>query len=194
MSENQARQTVRPRRHRRPRWVAAAFVLITLAGCGGSTAAIARPSPSPSAVVNVPLPDFNSRLGSNRLAAEAAAQLGRELYTQGQYWEVYVRTQPSTLPGRYDPAQPQASAAAADSVTQVDIIMATEAGGAIQTFSAGGEAHERAELSSLDAVLRRAFPHVSTDTLRVFFGESFQHGVAVFNGGKLTQYTVRKLG
>ncbi|MGI8610216.1 MAG: hypothetical protein ACR2MY_13510 [Candidatus Dormibacteria bacterium] len=165
-----------------------------LASCSGGAKATPTPSPSKAAVVDVPLSDFNGRLGSNRVAAETAVLLGRKLYETGQYWEVYVRTAPATLAGKYDPADPSASAKAAAAVTQVDVIIATESGSAIKSFAAGGDAHERRILASLDTPLRQAFPNAGTETIRIFYGESFQHGVAVFNHGTLTQYTVRSLG
>jgi hypothetical protein len=167
---------------------------IAVAGCASPVARKAGPSPAVSPVAEVPLPDYNSRLGSNRLAAEAGVALGRLLYQGGQYWEVYVRTTPPVLPGKYDPGHPQASAPAAALVTQVDVVMATESGAAIRVFGAGGDAHERAVLSELDAALRKAFPNLATDNMRVFYGESFQHGAAVFDHGKLSQYTTRALG
>ena len=179
----------------RPRAAAGVVLLacFVVAGCGGSTSGSA-PRPSPSPVPEVALPDFNSRLGSNRLAAEASAGLGRVLFTKGEYWEVYVRTTPATLPGKYDPADPAASGTAAAAVTQADVIIATESGAAIKDFGSGGEAHEREVLSELDAALRKAFPSMTVDNMKVFYGESFQHGAATFTGGTLTQYTVRKLG
>ena len=168
--------------------------LLGQAACAptGSRGAPARPSPS--AVPDPVLPDYNSRLGSNRVAAEAASALGRKLYAGGQYWEVYVRTTPATLPGQYDPGNPAASAPAAAAVTATEVVMASESAAAIKTFGAGGDAHERQVLGELDTLLRKAFPNLGSNNVRIFYGESFQHGVATFTGGKLVSYDVRKLG
>ena len=170
------------------------LVSTSLCACAPSGSTSARPSPSPSAAAEPALPDFNSRLGSNRVAAEAATALGRRLYLGGQYWEVYVRTQPAILPGHYDPADPGASAPAAALVTSTEVVMATESGAAIKLFSQGGDAHERQVLGDLDGILRHAFPNLAADNLRIFYGESFQHGVASFDHGKLVSYDVRKIG
>jgi hypothetical protein len=167
--------------------------LLGLSSCAaGGTAP--RSSPLAGAAADVPLPDFNSRLGSNRVAAEAATRLGRKLFAGGQYWEVYVRTQPATLPGHYDPADPAASAPMAALVTSTEVVLATESGGAIKAFSAGGDAHERSVLLELDAILRQAFPNLVGDSMRIFYGESFQHGTATFDHGRLVSYDVRKIG
>jgi len=170
------------------------LVFASVCSCAVSGSTAAKPSPSPSSAPEPALPDFNSRLGSNRVAAEAATALGRRLYAGGQYWEVYVRTQPAVLPGHYDPADPGASAPAAALVTSTEVVMGTESGAAIKLFSAGGEPHERQVLTELDGILRRAFPNLAADNLRIFYGESFQHGLATFDHGRLVSYDVRKIG
>ena len=169
------------------------LALVGLAGCGTASPG-AVTSPSPKTLPDPVLPDYNSRLGSNRVAAEAASALGRKLYAGGQYWEVYVRSTPITLPGRYDPGEPAASAPAAAAVTAAEVVIATESAAAIKVFGAGGDAHERQVLGELDAILRAAFPNLGSDNVRVFYGESFQHGVATFDHGKLVTYDVRKIG
>ncbi len=172
------------------------LLLMTASACtaGRNNSPPPSPSASASAPMGVQLPDYNGRLGSNRLAAEVAALLGRDLYPQVQNWEVYVSTQPPILPGRYDPGDPAASRASAALVTRTDVVIASEAIKAVKAFGAGGEAHEKAVLAGLDADLRKAFPNVATDTVRVYYGESFQRGVATFDHGRLTQYTVRTPG
>lgn len=170
------------------------LALLGLTACAPGGRPAAALSPSPSAAPEPALPDFNSRLGSNRVAAEAAATLGRRLYAGGQYWEVYVRTQPAALPGLYDPGDPGASRPAAARVTATEVVMATESGAAIKAFSQGGEAHEREVMIDLDGLLRQAFPGLGTDNIRIFFGESFQHALVMFDHGKLVSYDVRKVG
>jgi hypothetical protein len=178
--------------------LAAVGAVLAAAGCSGvpNTSAVATPAPTRSAATppaEAALPDFNSRLGSNRLAAEAGALVGRRLFRKGQYWEVFIRTQPVSLPGRYDPGNPAASAPQAAQVTAAEVVLATESGAAIKAFSEGGEEHERQVLAEVDADVRQAFPNIRTDTIRVFYGEAFQHSTAIFERGRLIQYDVRKL-
>lgn len=164
---------------------------LLIVGCGGGATATPSPSPSPSAA-EIPLPDFNSRLGSNRVAAEAAADLGRLLYARGQYWEVYVRTTPPVLGGApFDPAHPGLSAPAAAQATAADVIIATEAGASIKAFSAGGKPGQQSILAELDSALRKSFPALGSVMMRVFYGESYQYATAVFDKGKLTRFDVK---
>jgi hypothetical protein len=172
--------------------VVLALGIVGLVGAGCGAGPTAGPTPSAShPVVDVPLPDFNSRLGSNRLAAEAAARLGRRLFSQGQYWEVYLRTQPTTLKGKYDPAHPELSAPAAAQVTAAEVVIATESGAAVKAYSNQGRVKQQDELAGLEQDVRQAFPQVSTVTVRIFFGEAFQYAAAVFEHGQLSQYTVK---
>jgi hypothetical protein len=164
--------------------------VLVIAGCGGGTSATPTPSPSASAA-DIALPDFNSRLGSNRVAAEAAATLGRHLYARGQYWEVYVRTTPPVLGGTFDPAHPELSEPAAAQATAADVIIATEAGASIKAFGAGGKPAQQATLADLDSALRKSFPALGAVTMRVFYGESYQYATAVFDKGKLTRFDVK---
>ncbi|MEA2682878.1 MAG: hypothetical protein QOK05_1206 [Chloroflexota bacterium] len=175
------------------RVLAGGAVLLLTASCGpGSTTAAV--TPSPKAVQQAELPNYNSRLGSNRVAAVVAARLGRSLYTSGQYWEVYLRSTPPALNDKYDPGRPEASTSAAATVTAAEVIMATESGASIKSFQAGGQAAEKQELTKLEADIRAAFPNTGTVTVRVFFGESFQYATAVFDHGQLTKYDARKTG
>src|SRR5437879_4367841 len=61
---------------------------------------------SPGASVTQAIPDFNVRLGTNRPAAEASLALSRDLYSDGSFWEVYVRTTPAAITSGYDPTDP----------------------------------------------------------------------------------------
>jgi hypothetical protein len=173
------------------RVLAGGAVLLLTASCGSSSTT-ATASASPKAVQQAELPNYNSRLGSNRVAAVVAARLGRSLYTSGQYWEVYLRSTPAALPAKYDPGRPQDSTVAAATVTAAEVIMATESGASIKAFQAGGQAAEKQELAKLDTGIRAAFPNTGTITFRVFFGESFQYATAVFDHGQLTRYDARK--
>jgi hypothetical protein len=168
--------------------------LMGLAACAPAGQPRAAASPSAKAQADPVLPDYNSRLGSNRVAAEAASALGRKLYAGGQYWEVYVRTTPITLPGRYDPGDPGAAAPGAALVTATEVVIASESAAAIKAFGTGGDPHERQVLVELDGLLRTYFPNLASNSVRIFYGESFQHGVATFQGGRLVTYDVRKVG
>ncbi len=150
---------------------------------GGAPEAATTPSPSPTA--SPVIPDFNARVGSNRVASEASLQVGRVLYADGEYWEVFVRTTPPQLLGKYDPADPASAVPLAAQVTDVDIVMATESGGTIRHFGAGGVAHEKAEINLVVKTIKQAFTSVRRITFRVFYGEAFQHATATFQDGVL---------
>lgn len=173
------------RRSRAAALAIAAIATIT-GGCApaGPPASAPRPSPTPGASPP-PIPDFNARVGSNRVAAEASLKVARSLYADTEYWEVFVRTTPPQLDGKYDPADPATAAPLALQVTELDIVMATESAGTIRHFGAGGVNHERAEIRAAVNILKSAFPKATRISFRIFYGEAFQHATATYQAGVL---------
>ena len=168
----------------------APLLAMTLGACTPAQPAATPPSPSPSPSPSPPaIPDFNGRVGSNRVAAEASLRAGRALYADGEYWEVFVRTTPPQLTGTYDPGDPASATPIAAQATDIDVVMATESGAAIRLFGAGGVVHEKAEINRVVKVLTAAFPNVKNISFRVFYGEAFQHATAHYHAGVL-DYTV----
>jgi hypothetical protein len=165
---------------------------VLLAGVLGVAAAcsvsyVAAPSPSPSAAptpaASAAPPDYNSRLGTNRAGAEAAALLGKQLATGG-YWEVAVRTVPAQL-GSWPPGSAE-QLRLRTTVTAATVVMATESSGAIRSFRAGGHEHEQAVILSLLRPLAAYFPSATDLEVLVFYGESDQHAVGSYQHGSLT--------
>ncbi|MEA2647517.1 MAG: hypothetical protein QOE92_2600 [Chloroflexota bacterium] len=171
--------------------VAAAALL--LGGCslgqslgaesGSSTPSTgARPQASGSPVA---LPNYNSRFGSNRTAAQAAVRVGRSLYAQQMYWEVYVKTDPAALAHDYDPTAPDTFTSGAQEVRSLQVILATESGTSIQLYAKAGVEQEKKVLAAVGAQLQEIFPNARTMTLQVYFGESNLHANATYAGGQL---------
>jgi hypothetical protein len=131
--------------------------------------------------------DYNARFGNNRPAATAALLIGRILYSDAGYWEVFVETQPASLPtgGATDAISVLRAGRPASSVL---VVMASEAGDAIKRFAGRNVATERAEVLKLARLAAVRFPSASI-TVRVYYGEQHQHASATYAGGKLT-YTV----
>jgi hypothetical protein len=136
------------------------------------------------------LTDYSTRLGNNRVAAATAIKLGRSLYAQQQYWEVYVTTDPSTPSPAYDPSNPSTLDLAAKAVSRVDVLIATESGGAIKAFGAGGAQHEKAELIGLAQQLLSLFPAAKTIGFQVLFGENNPHSNATYQAGHLDYHSL----
>jgi hypothetical protein len=136
------------------------------------------------------LSDYSTRLGNNRVAAETAIKLGRSLYAEKQYWEVYVATAPSTLKPAYDPNNPATFDLAAKTVSRVDVLIATESGQAIKTFGAGGVDHEKTELTALAQQLLSMFPAAKTIGFQVLFGENNPHANATYQAGHLDYHSL----
>jgi hypothetical protein len=190
--------------------VLAAVVLATLAsvvsGCSlgsslssdsGSPAPSATGSPGASATNRAPwllpegeLTDYSTRLGNSRVAAETAIRLGRSLYAQKQYWEVYVTTNPSVLKPAYDPNNLATFDLAARAVSRVDVLIATESGLAIKAFGAGGAEHEKVELIGLAQQLQAMFPAAKTIGFQVLFGENNPHANATYQAGHLDYHSL----
>jgi hypothetical protein len=136
------------------------------------------------------LTDYSTRLGNNRVAAETAIKLGRSLYFQQQYWEVYVTTDPAVLKPAYDPSNPSTLDLAARVVSRVDVLIATESGPAIKAFGAGGAEHEKAQLIGLAQQLLPVFPSARTIGFQVLFGENNPHASATFQAGHLDYHVI----
>jgi hypothetical protein len=174
--------------------LAASLSAGVLAACSGPlTGTAAKLSPTPRGTPR-PTPSFdahyNGRAGSNRAAAEVSFAIARDLFKDGvSYWEVFVRTTPLDPDPPSDPLDAAQLARQGAAVTRVDMVMATEAGQAVQKFRAGGHAHEQGVMEGELALLRQAFPKASTIQMRIYYGESHQHALATWSGGAL-QYPV----
>jgi hypothetical protein len=158
-----------------------------LTGCASDGSPSASSSSSPSATAAALALDYNSRFGSNRFAAEAAVAVGRQLYSQGgQFWEINVRTDPTTLPGTYDPTVLGPRTHPVNGATAITVFMATESANAIKAYRAGGVDHEKAEVTRMAALLSTLFPTATTVTVQVYFGEANHYATATYSGGALT--------
>jgi hypothetical protein len=168
----------------------AAFTALALSGCSLGQALGAEsssPSAGPSTAASTPpLPDYNARYGNNRVAAEAAVKVGRVLFAQQQYWEVYVKTDPAQPNGEYDPARPETFDATAREVQKLDLVLATESGPTIRTYATGGVAHETQVLTDAATTLQGVFTASTQTNVRVFYGEGSLHATATFSNGKLS--------
>jgi hypothetical protein len=189
-----------------PLVLVAAFLSAVVSGCSlgqslssdsGSPAPGGTGSPAVSATARAPwllpegeLTDYSTRLGNSRVAAETAIKLGRSLYAQQQYWEVYVTTDPSVLKPAYDPNNPATFDHAAKGVSRVDVLMATESGPAIKAFGAGGAEHEKAQLTGLAQQLLSIFPAAKTIGFQVLFGENNPHANATYQAGHLDYHSL----
>jgi hypothetical protein len=169
----------------------------SLSSDNGSPAPGATGSPGASPTNRAPwllpegeLTDYSTRLGNSRVAAETAIKLGRSLYAQQQYWEVYVTTNPSTLKPAYDPNNPATFDLAAKGVSRVDVLIATESGPAIKAFGAGGAEHEKAQLTGLAQQLLSMFPGAKTIGFQVLFGENNPHANATYQAGHLDYHSL----
>lgn len=167
----------------------AALTAMLLAGCSlGQALGAESSSPSgvPSGAVSpVPLPNYNARYGNNRVAAEAAIKVGRGLYAQQQYWEVYVKTDPPQLSGTYDPGSSQSFDDSARQVQTLELVLATESGPSIRAYATGGVSHEIEVLTGVGKTLQGLFPASSQSNIRVFYGEGSLHATATFANGQL---------
>jgi hypothetical protein len=145
-------------------------------------------SPLPGTVASpgptLPMIDYNVRLGSNRPAAEAALAISRDLFSDGSFWEVYVKTTPVVINSGYDPTDPSSYIAAGRSVKSIDLIMATESGVALNKYRAGGHDHERTVMSHLMTILLQRFPGVHV-TFNVYFGETDHHATGTYDKGRM---------
>jgi len=159
-------------------------VLLAACACSVSYQPSASPTPTPR-IAGSPLPvaDYNRRLGTNRAAAEAAAQIGRQLAAQSGYWDVSIRTHPDALQWSEDAAFQETQRAR---VTEVTAVMATEAGPAVRSFRAGGRDHEEAVVKQIATALQALFRSAISVQVLVFFGESEEHAVGTAAGGKFT--------
>ncbi|MDP9324957.1 MAG: hypothetical protein M3O87_00280 [Candidatus Dormibacteraeota bacterium] len=169
--------------------IAAALAAVILSSCSlgqALGAQSASPTPQPSQAESpVALPNYNARFGNNRVAAEAAVRVGRALYAQQQYWEVYVKSDPAALSSAFDPARPESFDAPAKEVQRIDLILATESGPSIRTYALGGVEHEKQVLVDVAKVLQAMFPAATTINLRVFYGEANLHATGTYQGGGL---------
>lgn len=155
-----------------------------------SPVAGASPSRPPWLLAENEVADYSTRLGNNRVAAETAIKLGRSLYAEQQYWEVYVATDPSTLNPPYDPSKPATLELSSTAVRRVDVFIATESGRAIKAFGAGGVENEKAELNRLVQQLLPLFPAVKTIVFQVLYGENNPHASATFQDGHLDYHSL----
>lgn len=158
--------------------------LAAACACSVSYQPSASPSPSPRSVTSpLPAPDYNRRLGTNRAAAEAAAQIGRQLAGQSGYWEVSIRTKPDALAWSDEASFQEAQRAR---VTDVTVVMATESGAAVRSFRAGGHPHEQSVVNQVAAALQALFKSAASVQVLVFFGESDEHAIGVLAAGKVS--------
>ena len=185
--------------------LAAAFVMVSGCSLGQSLGAQSgSPTPGETATPGAlpstgrapwlqpeaELTDYSTRLGNNRVAAETAIKLGRALFAQQQYWEVYILTDPSTLRPAYDPGNPATFDRAAKGVSRVDMVIASESGPAIRAFGTGGTDHEKAQLIGLAKLLLTFFPSAKTIGFQVFFGENNLHANGIYKAGQLDYHGV----
>src|SRR5258708_36284885 len=61
--------------------------------------------------------------------------------------------------------------------------MATESSTAVSLFRAGGVAHEKAEITTMAALVAGLFPGATSITIQVYFGEANLYATAVYSGG-----------
>jgi len=159
-------------------------------GAANSPGAATSPNRVPWLQPEAELSDYSTRLGNNRVAAETAIKLGRSLYAQQQFWEVYVTTDPSTLKPAYDPSNPTTFDVAAKTVNRLDVLIATESGPAMKAFGAGGAEHEKTQLVGLAQQLLAMFPSAKTVGFQVFFGENNPHANATYQAGHLDYHSL----
>lgn len=166
--------------------------VVMLSGCSlGQALGAGGASPSPgnpgvdASGSPVPLPDYNSRYGNNRIGALASIRVGRALYAKKQFWEVYIRTDPAVLDGAYEPEHPESFDPLARQVNQADLILATESAESIKLLAAGGVGHEKADLTDLAKVVAAAFPSARVVKIQVYFGEGNLHSTATYQDGTL---------
>jgi hypothetical protein len=173
-----------------------AAMVAVISGCSpGQSVGSDNGSPGPSASASPgrapwlqpegEFTDYSTRLGNNRVAAETAIKLGRHLFAQQQYWEVYVKTDPQTLKPDYDPGNPATFDRAAKGVSRVDMTIATESGPAIRAFGLGGAEHEKVQLTGLAKLLLSFFPSAKTIGFQIFFGENNLHANGIYQAGQL---------
>ena len=178
------------------RLTAIGAIALLVGGCSlGQSLGAESGSPTPATGVRpdpsgtpAPLPNYNSRLGANRTAAQAAVRVGRALYAQKMYWEVYVKTDPAVIQTDYDPVSPETFEKGSQEVRSVQVIMATESGASIQLYVKSGVDQEKKVLAAIGAQVQGIFPNASPVTIQVYFGEATLHANATYKDGQL-EYT-----
>jgi hypothetical protein len=158
-----------------------ACVTGVLAAC--SEVAVVTPTPSPTVAPSLPPIGFNHRYGNNPVAAADGFELERTLFARKDYWEMALATTPVEA-GYVDRANPGAVTTARAAVTELTMVIASEALATIRSFLANGHPGQLSYCTGLlDDLRTKGYTGVKKITVYIYFGEQDRHAVITWKEG-----------
>jgi len=170
---------------RNRRRAAAALVLAGVTGLmvACSEVAVVTPTPSPTAAPSLPPIGFNHRYGNNPVAAADGFELERTLFARKDYWETALATTPIEA-GYVDRANPGAVTTARAAVTELTLVIASEALNTIRSFLANGHPGQLSYCTALlDSLRTKGYTGLNKVTVYIYFGEQDRHAVITWKQG-----------
>ena len=161
--------------------VVLACVIGLIAAC--SEVAVVTPTPSPTAAPSLPPIGFNHRYGNNPVAAADGFELERTLFARKDYWETALATAPLEA-GYVDRANPGAVTTARAAVTELTLVIASEALTTIRSFLANGHPGQLSYCTALlDTLRTKGYTGLTKITVYIYFGEQDRHAVITWKQG-----------